>query len=453
MDDVIGYLRENRQQHLEWVIELCRIPSISTDPERKGDVRRAVEWMRDLCEQVGMQAEVCETGGHPAVYAEHCQAAGKPTYLVYGHMDVQPTGELSLWDAGPFEPVVKDGRLIARGAADNKGPSMVYLRAVAAWLSTRKKLPFNLKILFEGEEEIGSKHLPAFIRQNQDRLRCDHILISDTGMYADGWPTITVGTRGCLIKEIRLHGPKHDLHSGSFGGTVANPAQEVAELVAALKDEDGWIAIPGFYKDVVELTAEERERLRALPLDEAEYAASVGVPGICGEKGYTTNERRWVRPTFEVNGIYGGFMGQGSNTIIPKMAGAKISMRLVPNQSAEKIGAAFDAAVRGLCPDTVRLEIITHGHANAYVAPLDAKPMQAARQSLQEAFGREVALIREGGSLPILPMFKQVLGADSLMLGFAGPNANAHGPNENAVIEDVDRGAEAIARLFARLGE
>ncbi len=451
MDRVVAYLREHRVEHLNWAIELCRIPSVSTKPEHKHDCAAAARWTRDLCERIGLQARICATGGHPLVYAEWCHAPDAPTFLVYGHLDVQPEGDPSLWEAGPFEPIIKDGLLICRGAADNKGQVLIHLRAAAAWLASSGRLPVNLKFLLEGEEEIGSPHLGPFIAEHRDRLRCSHILISDTGMYADGWPTITYGTRGLLYKEIRLRGPKHDLHSGSFGGSIANPANVLASIIASLHDADGRVTIPGFYEDVALPTPTERAQLATLPFDEPQYLADTGSPAVCGETGFTTNERRWIRPTLDVNGVYGGFMAEGANTIIPAWAGAKVSLRLVPNQSGAKLSARFDEAIRARCPPTVRLEILNHGSADAYVAPLGSQPMQAARRVLSEAFGREPAFIREGGSLPILPLFKQVLGADSLMLGFAGPNCNAHGPNENLALADFDRGAEAITRLLGYL--
>ncbi len=451
MENVFAYLRAQRDAHLAWLLDLCRIPSISTKPEHKADVAAAVQWTRDLCLRLGLNATIYETGGHPLVYAEHCRAAGAPTILVYGHLDVQPEGNPDLWDAGPFEPVVRDGRLICRGAADNKGQLLVHLRAAAAWLAVKRRLPINLKFLLEAEEEISSPNLAAFIRAHADLLRCDHIVISDTGMYADGWPTITYGTRGLLYKELRIHGPNRDLHSGGFGGTLANPANVLAALLASLHDGAGRVNIPDFYNDVAELDPAERAQLAALPLDEAAYAAQLGAPHVCGEPGYTTNERRWVRPTLDVNGIYGGYMREGANTIIPSFAGAKVSMRLVPRQNAEQLSLLFDETVRARCLDTVGLEILNHGAADPYTAPLGSGPMRAAQRALQEAFGRAPALIREGGTLPILPMFKQLLGADSLMLGFAGPTCNAHGPNENVRLDDLDRGAEAVARLYGLL--
>ncbi len=451
MDNVLAYLRDHRREHLDWAIDLCRIPSVSTKPEHKEDCAAAARWTRDLCERIGLNATVHETGSHPLVYAEWCQAAGAPTYLVYGHLDVQPGGDPALWDSGPFEPLVKEGRLIGRGAADNKGQVLVHLRAAAAWLACESRLPVNLKFLLEGEEEIGSPHLGPFLEQNRDLLRCDHILISDTGMYIEGWPTITYGTRGLLYKEIRISGPKQDLHSGAFGGTVANPATVLARILATLHYADGRVSIPGFYDDVVLPSPAERQQLSRLPLDKQKYLVETGSLQVCGERGFTTNERRWIRPTLDVNGICGGFTGEGASTIIPAWARAKVSMRLVPNQSSEWLSRVFDETIRARCPQTVRLEILTHGWADAYVVPVDSRPVRSAWWALQEAFGREPVLVREGGSLPILPMFRKVLEADSLLIGFAGPSCNAHGPNENIRLDDLDRGAEAVARLYAYL--
>jgi acetylornithine deacetylase/succinyl-diaminopimelate desuccinylase-like protein len=451
VERVVAFLHERRRQHFDDVVSLCRIPSISTRPEHKADVAAAVKWTADKCSAIGLEPRIFETARHPLVYAEWLGAPGAPTYLVYGHVDVQPTGDLKLWDAGPFEPTVKGEWLVCRGSADDKGQVLLYLRAAEAWLAAEKKLPVNLKLLIEGEEEIGSPNLPGFIEQHRHLLRCDHILISDTGMYEDGWPTITYGTRGLVYKEIKLSGPKHDLHSGTHGGGVGNPATVVAEIIASLHDGDGRVTIPGFYEQVVNPSAEERRLAASLPFDEQRYLHELGSPAACGEKGYSTYERRTSRPTLEVNGIYGGYMGEGANTIIPARAGAKISMRLVPDQSGAAISRAFDETVRARCPSTVRLEILQHGECDAYMAPLDSKPMQAARRAMKEAFEREPAFIREGGSLPILPMFKRVLGADSLMLGFASPACNAHGPNEKVRVPDLDRGAEAIARVLEYL--
>ncbi len=452
MKEILDYLANHQDEHLDWAIDLCRIPSISTQDEHQPDMRKAAEWTRELCEKVGFTAAIHETGGHPLVYAEWCNAPGAPTYLAYGHIDVQPEGDLELWDAGPFEPLVKDDWLICRGSADDKGQVLLYIRAAQAWLETRGKLPINLKLLIEGEEEIGSPNLHAFVAKNKDLLKCDGILISDTGLFADGMPTITSGTRGLCYKEVKIHGPRHDLHSGS-GGPITNPANALAKIIAALHDDRGRVAIPGFYDDVVEPPEEERRQLAALPFDEQKYAAELGVPGFAGEKGWSVVELGSMRPTLDVNGIYGGYMKPGANTIIPSMAGAKISMRLVPNQNGEDISNKFDRAVRDLCPSTVRCEIIDHAHAQAYLAPLDSPAMRACGRALREAFGCDAAFIRSGGSLPILPMFKQELGVNSILLGFAGPNCNAHGPNEKVNIPDLNRGAETITRLLAYLAE
>ena len=451
MEQAIEFLGQHQSEHLNWAIDLCRIPSISTQDEHKPDMRKAAEWTRDLCEQVGFKAEIHETGSHPLVYAEWCHAPGKPTYLAYGHIDVQPEGDLSLWDAEPFEPLVKDGWLYCRGAADNKGQVLLYVRAAQAWLETAGKLPINLKLLIEGEEEIGSPSLAPFIAKNKDMLKCDGILISDTALFEDGWPTITTGTRGICYKEVRLSGPKHDVHSGD-GGPITNPANALAAIVASLHDERGRVSIPGFYDAALDPPAEERAQLASLPLDEEKYAAELGVPGFSGEHGWSVAELRSMRPTLDVNGIYGGYMKEGANTIIPASTGAKLSMRLVPSQDAKDISRKFDETIRARCPDTVRCEILNHAHAQPYMTPLDSQALEAAKRALREAFGREVAFIRCGGSLPILSMFKQELNADSILLGFASPNCNAHGPNEKVNLDDLNRGAEALVRLMGYLG-
>lgn len=451
MEKAIEQLRQHQKTHLDWAIELCRIPSVSTQDEHKPDVRRAIEWTRDLCVRVGFKAEIHETERHPILYAEWTGAPGAPMYLAYGHVDVQPEGDLSLWDADPFEPVVKDGWLICRGSADDKGQVLLYLRAAQAWLETAGKLPINLKLLIEAEEEIGSPNLTPFVEKHRDLLSCDAVLISDTELFEDGWPTITTGTRGICYKEIRLSGPKHDLHSGD-GGPIVNPANALAKIIASLHDEKGRINIPGFYDDVIEPSADERGQLARLPFDEQKYAADLGVPGFAGEQGWSVRELDSMRPTLDVNGIYGGYMKEGANTIIPARAGAKISMRLVPNQSSGDVSRKFDDTIRARCPEQVRCEILNHAHADPFMVPLESEPMAAAKRALGEAFDHDVANIRCGGSLPILTTFKQHLGADSLLLGFASPQSNAHGPNEKVSIVDLDRGAEALVRLFAYLG-
>ncbi len=451
MEKTVAYLRDHRHEHLDWVRDLCRIPSISTQAEHKGDVRAALEWIRDLCARHGFQTRIHETSGHPLLYAEWSQAGDAPTCLVYGHADVQPAGDLDLWDADPFDPLVKDDWLICRGAADNKGPLLAHIRAAVAWLATAQRLPVNLKFLVEAEEEVASPNLGPFVEKHKDLLACDYILISDTAMYADGWPTITYGTRGICYKEIRLSGPKQDVHSGGFGGSIANPANELAKIIASLHDADARVTIPRFYDRVVAPSAQERELVASLEFDEQKFVGELGSPAVFGETGYSTYERRTCRPTLDVNGIYGGYMAEGASTIVPGRAGAKISMRLVPNQTAAQIDHLFDETVRQRCPKTVRLEILDHGRCDPYMTPLDAPAIRAAERALTEAFDHDVAFIREGGSLPILTMFKRVLGVDSVLMGLASPNCKAHGPNEQVRLPDLDRGAEAIARLLSYL--
>ncbi len=454
MDQVLSHLKQHRDTHLQWTRDLCAIPSISTKDEHRGDVAKSVKFTHELCEKIGLKSKIMETGGHPLVYAEWTGAPNAPTYLAYGHVDVQPTGDLSLWDADPFEPVVKGDWLICRGSADDKGQVLLYLRAAEAWLKTHGKLPVNVKFLIEAEEEIGSPNLAPFVAKHRDMLAAEAVLISDTGMYKDGFPTLTIGTRGLVYKEILVSGPTVDLHSGTHGGVIPNPTNVVARLVASLHDADGRVTVKDFYKNVQDASAEERERLAALPFNEREYLDSLGPNTMpAGEVGWTTQERRSCRPTLDCNGIFGGFMQPGANTIIPAKAGAKISMRLVPNQNAEKIAAAFDETIRERCPKGVTLEIKSHGSADAYVTPIDSPVLKAAERALRDAYGQEPALIREGGSLPILPMFQHELGAPSILLGFASPHCNAHGPNEKAFIPDLDRGAETIARLFQQLAK
>ncbi len=455
VDKPIAYLRDQNSSHLDWLIELCRIPSVSTKSEHAGDVRRSVEWTLEKCRAAGLQAEIHETGGHPLVYAEWCQAGpDKPTYLAYGHVDVQPTGDLSLWDADPFEPTVRDEWLVARGAADDKGQVLLYIRAAQAWLQSEGRLPINLKLLIEAEEEIGSPNLEPFIRKHADLLACDGVLISDTGLARDGQPAITRGTRGMVYKEVFLKGPSHDLHSGQFGGAVVNPATALAEMIAGLHDADGRVTIPGFYEAADVPTQQDREQIAALGITDADLAANVGMKQLAeGEGGYTPHEMRSVRPVLDVNGITAGFQGEGANTIIPARASAKISMRLVPGQDGPAMSAAFDERIRQLCPPQLEMKIETHGSAaNAYVTPADHPALLAATEALQAAFDQQPVYLREGGSLPILAMFREVLKAECILLGFASPTCNAHGPNERVRLPDLDRGAETVTRLLGLLG-
>jgi len=433
------------------LFDFLRIPSISAQPDQNSHVRAAADWTRDRCIRAGLKADVVDSHGHPAVIAEGPQEPGRPTALFYGHHDVQPSGDLHLWHTGPFEPIERDGMIIARGAADDKGQVLCAIAAAEAWLKTAGALPLNLKMLIEGEEEIGSPNLAPLVEKHRDRLACDFVFIHDTSQFAEGAPALTVGTRGLVYMEVVLTGPEKDLHSGVYGGQIANPANALAELIASLHTPDGQVNVPGFYDRVAELSPVERASLARLPFDRAAFLKDTGSPAEFGEAGFSTFERRWYRPTLDVNGIYGGYMAAGSSTIIPSRAGAKISMRLVPDQRADEIEKRFVDTIRQRCPKTVKLEMISHAHCDPYMADPDSPVMNAAVDALAIGFGKSPVLIRSGGTLPILPMFKRILGADSVMLGYCLPTCNAHSPNEFFHVRDFDAGMRTTAAFFGLL--
>lgn len=446
------YLDANKDRYREELFELLRIPSISAQPEHGPDVRKAAEWTRDRCLAAGLSAEIVETPGWPAVLAEWIGRPGAPTLMVYGHYDVQPEGDLSLWETGPFDPIVRDGKMICRGTADDKGQMLCAILALEAWLKTAGSVPVNVKLCLEGEEEVGSPNLADLAGRYKERLACDYVAIHDTAQFGEGSPAVTTATKGLVYKEVIVRGPRKDLHSGSFGGTVANPANELAKLVASFHDAGARVTLPGFYDRVKEMSAAEVETMNSLPYDEAGFLADVGSPKTHGEQGYGALHRRWARPTLDVNGIYGGYMKEGASTIIPSFAGAKVSMRLVPDQRSEEITQLFDETVRARMPDTVTFEIKTHASCDPYLADLASPGMIASRAAVKLGFGTEAVLIREGGSLPILPMFKSILGADSLMIGYCLPTCNAHSPNEFLHVRDFEAGMRTSAALFGLLG-
>jgi acetylornithine deacetylase/succinyl-diaminopimelate desuccinylase-like protein len=445
------YLSANADRFRDELLDFLRIPSVSTQKDQAADIRAAAEWTRNRCLAAGLSAETVETPGWPAVLAEGEQKPGRPTVMVYGHYDVQPEGDLSLWHTGPFEPIVQDGRMVCRGAADDKGQVFCAILAAEAWMRTAGAIPVNLKFCIEGEEEVGSPNLARVVDKHKERLACDYVIIHDTAQFGDGVPAVTTATKGLLYKEVVLTGPKKDLHSGSFGGTVANPANEMAKLIASLHGPDGRVNISGFYDQVREMSAAEVEMMNGLPYDETAFLADVGSPRTHGEEGYSAMYRRWARPTLDVNGIYGGYMKEGASTIIPSFAGAKISMRLVPDQKADQIEALFEETIRSRVPDTVKLEIKSHACCDPYLADLESPGMAAARNAVAMGFGTEPVLIREGGSLPILPMFKTILGADSLMIGYCLPNCNAYSPNEFLHVRDFEAGTRTSAALLGLL--
>ena len=454
IDKVIAHIEANKDANAGRLMDWLRIPSISTDAAFKGDIRRGAEWAHRLLTDCGIKSEIVETEGHPSILADSGPGPdGTPTVLIYGHYDVQPTGDESLWDSPPFEPTVRDGAVFARGSADDKGQVLAHLLAVESWMKAAGRLPIRVKFLIEGEEEIGSVNLEKVVRDHADRLACDYVALSDTPKFDATTPAITYGTKGLVYKEIVVTGPKQDLHSGSYGGTLTNPGNALASIVTSLRDGDNRVTIPGFYDDVRDLTPDEQARLKELPFDERSYRAATGAPALTGEKGYSTLERRWARPTLDVNGLLSGFTGEGAMTIIPKKALAKVSMRIVPDQDPNRISKAFDEAVRNACPPGVTLEILDHASAGAYLCPLESKGLVAAEKAMEAGFGKRPFFIREGGTLPILPLFKEVLGADSLMLGLCLPDCNAHGPNEFFRLSDLHDGVKTGAHLVHLLAE
>jgi acetylornithine deacetylase/succinyl-diaminopimelate desuccinylase-like protein len=443
------YLDEHAVSRLESYKELIRIPSISALPEHAADCRRTAEWIAADLERIGMEhVEVAETGGHPIVYADWLHAPGAPTVLVYCHYDVQPVDPLELWTSPPFEPVVDGDRILGRGVADDKGQLHLHLRAIEALLATRGGLPVNLKFAFEGEEESSSVHLDPWLTANRERLAADFALISDTGFFEGNLPTITIGLRGMMYAQIDVIGTAVDLHSGGYGGAVQNPANALATIIAGLKGPDSRIRIPGFYDDVVELSSEEREQVATLPFDEGEYQRTLGVSGLVGEEGYTTLERRSSRPTLDVNGIWGGFTGEGSKTIIPAHAHAKVSCRLVPDQDPDRIFEAFRDHVLEIAPPGVRTEVCNLGGGQPSLTPIDHPATQAAARALEATFGSKPLYIRSGGSIPVCASFENGLDLPVVLLGFSQPDDQAHAPNEWMDLRNYETGIRTVARMW-----
>ncbi len=435
-------------------LEFLRIPSISALPEHAGDIRAAADWIAAAMTKAGLEhVEVCPTPWHPIVYGDWLHAEGAPTVIVYCHYDVQPVDPIELWDTAPFDPFVRDGRMIGRGAADDKGQLHMHLAAIEALMAVRGRLPLNLRFVFEGEEESSSLSLPGWIRENQDRLAADAVVVSDTGFFEGNLPAITESLRGLLYTQIDVSGAPLDLHSGSYGGAVENPANALARIIAALKDRDGVVQVPGFYDDVRELDAAARQRLAALPFDEDEFRDRLGLPALAGERGYTVNERRGVRPTLDVNGLWGGFAGTGAKTIIPAHAHAKVSMRLVADQDPAKIYASFQAFVAEVCPPGVTVTVQHLGDGRPGITPIDHPVVRAGADAIEATFGVAPLFIRGGGSIPVTETFESVLGLHTVLLGFANPDSNAHAPNESMVMANYETGIRTICVLWDRIGQ
>jgi len=450
------FLAAHGEERMESYKDLVRIPSISALPEHAADCRRAAEWIAADLGRIGMEhVEVAETGGHPVVYADWLHADGAPTVLVYCHYDVQPVDPLDLWTSPPFEPVVDGDRILGRGVADDKGQLHLHLRATEALLATRGRLPVNLRFVFEGEEESSSAHLDSWLRDHRDQLAADFAVISDTGFFEGNIPAITIALRGMMYAQIDVTGTAVDLHSGAYGGTVENPANALARIIAGLNDDDGRILVPGFYDDVVELTAAERRMVRDLPFDETAYLARLGLPSLHGERGYSTIERRGARPTLDVNGMWSGFQGEGSKTIIPAHAHAKISCRLVTDQDPDRIFAAFRDHVLAGAPPGVRVDVRMLGGGRPSHTPIDHPATQAAARAIEATFGRAPVYIREGGSIPVCATFEGALDLPVVLLGFSPPDDHAHAPNEWMDLGNYETAIRTIARMWdevARVG-
>lgn len=449
LNDVLQMIHENRDRYVRELAEFLKMESVSASAEKKSETKACAEAVAGYLKGIGLEKVKLypqkEPPGHPIVYGEWLKAEGAPTVLIYGHYDVQPVDPLELWTSPPFKPVVRDGKIFARGATDDKGQLFTHIKSLEAYLAKMGRLPVNVKCLIEGEEEVGSPNLENFIRENAKLLKADVVLISDSSMLGKGMPSITYGVRGLTYLEVQVTGPDHDLHSGSYGGPVDNPINVLAQMIAKLRSADGKILIPGFYDDVAELTKEERAFFRDIPFDEAAYKKELKVAALGGEAGYTVYEKLWARPTLDCNGILGGYTGEGAKTVLPSKAMAKISMRLVPNQRCDKIAKLAIDYIKKIAPKSVKVEVKELHGGNPYVAPLKGRGMKAAACAMEKAFGVKCRFNREGGSIPIVVVFKEVLGIDTIFMGFGLNDERAHSPNECFDLDNFHRGIVASA--------
>jgi acetylornithine deacetylase/succinyl-diaminopimelate desuccinylase-like protein len=447
------YINQNKERFLGELIDLLKIPSVSADSKFKGDVRKAAEFVAQNLEQSGADAvEICETAGHPIVYGQKIIDPAKPTVLVYGHYDVQPADPYELWDSPPFEPVIKNEKIYARGSADDKGQFFMHIKAFETMMATNS-LPCNVKFMIEGEEEVGSSNLEKFVKTNKERLKADVILISDTAMIANDTPSIDTGLRGLAYLEVEITGPNRDLHSGVYGGAVANPINMLAKMIASLHDEDGRITIPTFYDDVAELSPQNREAMAQIPFSLEAYQQDLNIDSVRGEKGYSTIERASIRPTLDVNGIWGGYIGEGAKTVLPSKAHAKISMRLVPNQTSEKITELFTQHFERIAPAGVRVKVTPHHGGEPYVTPTESIAYKAAERALEESFGQKPIPTRGGGSIPIVALFERELGLKTVLMGFGLDSDAIHSPNEHYGLFNFYKGIETIPLFFKHFAQ
>ncbi len=449
MQEVISFIEKNKENYINELKEFLKIPSISTLPENKNDILRCALFLSDKLKNAGMsRVEIFKTEGHPIVYGEWLGAPGKPTVLIYGHYDVQPVDPIELWDNPPFEPTIKDGKIFARGATDDKGQVFMHIKSVEAFFLTTGSLPLNIKYLIEGEEEIGSTNLAPFINQYKDLLKCDAVLISDTSLYENGSPALTYALRGIAYLEVEVTGPNRDLHSGEYGGAVANPINVLAEMISKLHDKNGRVAIPGFYDDVLKVTKKEKENIKKLKFSEKKFAKNLKVAELKGEKGYSTIERIWVRPTLDCNGIIGGFTGRGAKTVIPSKVSAKISMRLVPDQNPQKIFKLFTKYIKELAPKSVKVKVSNLQGGDPCLTPLNDKATISASKAMEKTFGKKTIFIREGGSIPIVSEFSKDLKAPVVLMGLGLNSENLHSPNEHFSLNNFELGIISSANFL-----
>jgi acetylornithine deacetylase/succinyl-diaminopimelate desuccinylase-like protein len=452
MEKVLPYIEANKERYLKELKEFLAIPSVSSQKDHDGDMMKCAQWVADQMRTIGMESvQILPTGGHPLVYGNWLHSPDKPTVLFYWHYDVQPVDPLNLWTSPPFEATIRGENLYARGSSDDKGQVFIHFKAIEAYMKQVGSLPVNIKLLIEGEEEVGSENLDRFVKEHKEMLKADLVVISDSGMYAKGVPSICYSLRGLSYMEVEVTGPNRDLHSGSFGGSVHNPVQALCELIASLHDKNGKVTVKGFYDGVRPLTKAERVSFKKLPFSDKKYAKELGVKQLYGEKGFTTLERVWARPTLECNGIWGGYTGEGAKTVLPAKAFAKISMRLVPDQTSAEVAKLFEKHFKRIAPKTIDVKVrMLHG-GEAAITPIDSPGVKAAVAALEKGFGKKPLYQREGGSIPIVVQFKNILGLDTVLLGFGLPDENAHSPDEFINLDNFFGGIRTSAYFYNEL--
>ncbi|MGB1248565.1 MAG: dipeptidase [Chitinophagales bacterium] len=453
MQNLQTYLSDNKNRFLEELLALLRIPSVSADPAYSDDVHKTADFIAEKLKAAGADnVEICQTAGYPIVYGDKFVGAGLPTVLVYGHYDVQPADPIELWTSPPFEPVIKDEKIYARGACDDKGQMYMHVKAFE-YMMQENELACNVKFMIEGEEEVGSENLEIFVKANTERLKADVVLISDTSIIANDAPSITTGLRGLSYVEVEVTGPNRDLHSGTFGGAVANPINALSKMIASMHDENGHITIPGFYEAVETVSDEERAAMAKAPFNIDDYKAHLDIDEVHGEKGYSTNERTSIRPTLDVNGIWGGYIGEGAKTVLPSKAYAKISMRLVPNQDSETITKLFENHFENIAPKGVRVNVTPHHGGEPALTPTDSVSYKAASKAMETTYGKTPIPMRSGGSIPIVSMFEEVLGTKTVLMGFGLDSDAIHSPNEHYGIFNYMKGIETIPYFYKYFAE